>query len=47
VAFKAIHYDTKPADIKGIVVNNKGEQIAQLRSIHDGMGFFMLEPKPG
>jgi hypothetical protein len=47
VAFKAIHYDTKPADVKGFVTDSKGEQVAEIRSVHDGMGFFSLEPRAG
>ncbi|CAN5271502.1 hypothetical protein BH11BAC6_BH11BAC6_12700 [soil metagenome] len=42
MAFKAAYNNGKPCNIKGIVVNNKGETIADIKTIHDGMGFFYL-----
>ncbi len=37
----------KPADIEGKVVDDRGTLVAELRSIHDGMGRFELTPEPG
>ena len=46
VAFKALHFDGKPALVKGAVFNNKNEQVADIKTLHDGMGTFLLTPKP-
>lgn len=45
VAFKALHFDGKPALVKGAVFNNKNEQVADIKTLHDGMGTFALTPK--
>jgi len=37
----------KPADIEGKVVDDKGQVVTELRSIHDGMGRFELTPEAG
>ncbi|HET7501768.1 MAG TPA: MG2 domain-containing protein [Kofleriaceae bacterium] len=37
----------KPADIEGKVLDDRGNQVAELASIHDGMGRFELLPAPG
>jgi alpha-2-macroglobulin-like protein len=34
----------KPADVEGRVVDDRGQAVAELRSIHDGMGRFELVP---
>ncbi len=34
----------KPADIEGKVVDDRGQAVAELRSLHDGMGRFELVP---
>ncbi|HXL56501.1 MAG TPA: hypothetical protein VN958_09605, partial [Chitinophagaceae bacterium] len=47
IAFKAITFNGKPCNIKGAVVNSKGENVAELKCMHDGMGFFYLEPQAG
>src|SRR3954470_8051542 len=44
IAFKAVAYNGRPNNIKGTVVNSKGESVADIKCIHDGMGFFYLEP---
>jgi len=44
IAFKAVAYNGRPNNIKGAVVNSKGENVADIKCIHDGMGFFYLEP---
>ncbi|MEP7319445.1 MAG: hypothetical protein ABI921_11915 [Panacibacter sp.] len=47
IAFKAIYPSGKPCNLKGIVVNEKGKQVADLKCIHDGMGYFNIEPQHG
>ena len=37
----------KPADIEGKVVDDRGQLVTDLRSIHDGMGRFELTPEAG
>lgn len=34
----------KPADVEGKVVDDRGQTVAELRSVHDGMGRFELVP---
>ena len=34
----------KPADIEGKVIDDRGQEVAEFRSIHDGMGRFELQP---
>ena len=41
-AFKATNQFGNPVFIKGIIKNNKGEQIDSLTAAHDGMGVFSL-----
>lgn len=36
----------KPADVEGKVVDDRGQTVAEWRSIHDGMGRFELTPLP-
>ena len=43
VAFKALNEFGKPADIKGVVVDQNGEVITTLESYHQGMGAFELD----
>ena len=47
VAFRAANEFGKPADISGIVLNSKGEEITTFESFHQGMGAFELTPKKG
>ena len=47
LAFKATYFDGKPAPVKGAVFNNKNEQVAVIKTVHDGMGSFSLTPKSG
>jgi hypothetical protein len=44
VAFRALNEFGKPADITAMVVNSKGEKVADLSSFHMGMGAFSLTP---
>jgi hypothetical protein len=36
----------KPADVEGKVVDDKGQVVADFKSVHDGMGRFELTPQP-
>ncbi|HEY5935592.1 MAG TPA: hypothetical protein VIU61_13170, partial [Kofleriaceae bacterium] len=36
----------KPADVEGRVVDDKGQTVADFKSVHDGMGRFELTPQP-
>jgi hypothetical protein len=47
IAFKAVHFDGTPATIKGAIFNNKNQQVADIKTVHDGMGRFSLTPKAG
>jgi hypothetical protein len=46
VYFMARTLTGKPADVEGKVVDDRGQTVADLRSIHDGMGRFELAPAP-
>ena len=45
VAFRAMNEFNKPADVEGIVENEKGAQVASFSSFHNGMGAFDFTPK--
>lgn len=47
VAFKALSPDGLGTDVQGFVVNQRGDTVTTLRSVHRGMGFFNLEPVSG
>ncbi|MEP6682701.1 MAG: hypothetical protein ABJA35_05545 [Parafilimonas sp.] len=47
IAFKAMHFDGSPALVKGAVFNDKNQQVAEIKTVHDGMGSFLLTAKPG
>ena len=47
VAFKALNEFGKPADIEGVVLDNKGNEVARFSSFHMGMGAFDFTPAPG
>jgi hypothetical protein len=44
VYFQARTTIGKPADIDGVVVDDRGQRVAELSSIHDGLGRFELTP---
>lgn len=44
VAFEAASQDKGAAHIEGVVVSEKDEQLAHIRSLHDGMGTFEYIP---
>ncbi len=45
VAFKAVDTNGYPVNVKGQVLDDKGNQVAQIESKHDGMGVFILTPE--
>lgn len=47
VAFKANDVKGYPVKVSGVVKNNKGEEVVQFASEHNGMGRFVLTPLPG
>lgn len=47
VAFKITNEYGLPENFNGIVENEKGEKVADLKSFHDGMGFFDMLPEAG
>jgi hypothetical protein len=47
IAFKSTDFYGFPVDVKGTVKDNTGAVITNFESDHDGMGKFLLEPKPG
>jgi hypothetical protein len=47
IAFKAIHYDGTPARVTGAIFNSKNQQVADIKTVHDGMGVFKLLPDAG
>lgn len=47
VAFKVLNSSGYPEELEGLVVDSKGDYVSALRTMHDGMGFFMLSPKQG
>ena len=47
VGIKAAGEDGKGINIKGTLLNNKGEVIASISTLYKGMGRFTFTPKPG
>jgi hypothetical protein len=47
IGFKAISEDGRGADIKGIITDSKGGQVANFQSAHKGMGSFVIDVKAG
>ncbi len=47
VGFKAISEDGRGVDISGVVVENDKQQVAEFKSLHNGMGSFDLTPHEG
>jgi hypothetical protein len=47
VGVKAISEDGKGVNIKGNIINSKGEHIASINTLHKGMGRFTFTPLPG
>jgi hypothetical protein len=47
IAFKAVGVDGLGIDIKGKVVDNENNEVADLTTLHAGMGSFLLRPQAG
>lgn len=47
VAFKALNTEGLGEDVTGVVVSEKGDTVVAFRSVHLGMGTFMLYPQAG
>lgn len=47
VAFKAIDQNGYPIKVKGKIVDNEGNTIDSIHSVHDGMGSFTFTPATG
>ncbi len=47
IAFKANDQYGRPVNIKGSIFDKAGELLDSLHIIHDGMGYFFLNPKEG
>lgn len=45
VAFEATSRDKGAADVEGTVVLPSGEELAHIRSLHDGIGYFEYKPE--
>ena len=46
IAFKANDQWGRPLRIKGVIKNNRGITADTIRTMHDGMGYFFINPKP-
>lgn len=44
VAFKATDHQGTPVAVKGDIVDSKGKKMTSFSSIHDGMGYFTIQP---
>lgn len=47
IAFLANDQYGRPVNIKGVISNSRGTIVDSLKTIHDGMGYFFLNPHPG
>ncbi len=45
IAFRALNEFDKPADVEGIVLDEKGNTVTSFSSFHQGMGSFKLNPE--
>ena len=46
IAFKANDQYGRPLKITGVIKSNKGDVVDHLNVTHDGMGYFLITPKP-
>jgi len=46
VAFKAVDTHGSALDIKGEIIDSKGNTVAEFKTVHDGMGEFFIKPLP-
>lgn len=47
IAFKALRFDGRPAPVSGAVFDNNNVKVADINTLHDGMGTFTLTAKSG
>lgn len=47
IAFKATGTDGLGVPIKGVVIDNQNNQVAELQTQHLGMGYFLIQPEAG
>ncbi len=47
LAFKCVNEFGKPADVSGVIVDTKGNEITSFTSFYDGMGSVMFQPEIG
>ncbi|MBS1744616.1 MAG: hypothetical protein JST21_00455 [Bacteroidetes bacterium] len=47
IAFKATDQNGDPVQISGVLKDNAGNDITNISTIHDGMGYFYYKPKAG
>lgn len=47
VAFKAVNEEGKGVDVSGAIYNNNQQQVAVIKSAHQGIGSFYITPQPG
>jgi len=47
VSFKAIGEDGKGLTVSGIILDHNGQKVAVFQSLHNGMGSFNMDVKPG
>ncbi len=47
IGFKAVDKSGNPVDIEGVIVNKKGEEVADFNTLRMGMGAFSLTPSNG
>ncbi|HRI20942.1 MAG TPA: hypothetical protein PLA68_08300, partial [Panacibacter sp.] len=47
IAFKSTYPGGRPFNIKGTIVNSKNVKVADIKSMHDGMGYFYLDAQGG
>ncbi len=47
IAFKAADQYGYPVEVQGLIKEASGTAVTNFSSVHDGMGKFVLEPKPG
>lgn len=47
MAFKAVNEFGEPADIEGVVLDDRGREVQSFKSFHQGMGAFVMTPAKG
>lgn len=47
IGFKAIGEDGMSREVNGVITDSKGNEVANLQSVHSGMGNFVLVPQAG